>query len=43
MHAEGWYRDPYGLHADRWFSNGRPAWSAKSSEKTSTALDFNCG
>ena len=24
MHAEGWYRDPYGLHGDRWFSDGRP-------------------
>ena len=25
MHAEGWYRDPYGLHDDRWFSDGRPS------------------
>ena len=24
MHAEGWYRDPYGLHGDRWFSDGQP-------------------
>jgi hypothetical protein len=24
VHAEGWYRDPYGLHDDRWFSDGRP-------------------
>ena len=24
MHAEGWYRDPYEAHADRWFSDGRP-------------------
>ncbi|HUI49208.1 MAG TPA: hypothetical protein VL119_10955 [Acidimicrobiia bacterium] len=22
MEAEGWYQDPYGLHEDRWFSNG---------------------
>ena len=22
MHAEGWYRDPYKIHADRWFSDG---------------------
>ena len=22
--AEGWYRDPYGRHEDRWFSDGRP-------------------
>ncbi|HEY1919213.1 MAG TPA: hypothetical protein VGH27_26890 [Streptosporangiaceae bacterium] len=22
--AEGWYRDPYGLHEDRWFSAGNP-------------------
>jgi hypothetical protein len=24
MEAEGWYRDPFGAHADRWFSAGRP-------------------
>jgi hypothetical protein len=24
VYAEGWYRDPYGLHDDRWFSDGRP-------------------
>ena len=24
MRAEGWYRDPYALHTDRWFSDGRP-------------------
>jgi hypothetical protein len=22
MEAEGWYRDPYGRHEDRWFSAG---------------------
>ena len=22
--AEGWYRDPYGIHQDRWFSQGQP-------------------
>ena len=22
--AEGWYRDPYGIHQDRWFSDGTP-------------------
>lgn len=22
--AEGWYRDPYGVHEDRWFADGRP-------------------
>ena len=22
--AEGWYRDPYGVHQDRWFSAGAP-------------------
>jgi len=22
MRAEGWYADPYGLHAMRWFSDG---------------------
>jgi hypothetical protein len=22
--AEGWYRDPYGIHQDRWFSAGAP-------------------
>jgi hypothetical protein len=24
MRAEGWYEDPFGLHTDRWFSDGRP-------------------
>lgn len=24
MLAEGWYRDPFGKHDDRWFSAGRP-------------------
>lgn len=24
MAAEGWYRDPYGIHQDRWFSAGTP-------------------
>jgi hypothetical protein len=24
MHAEGWYRDPYNVHTDRWFSDGSP-------------------
>src|SRR5215469_2954976 len=24
VHAEGWYRDPYEIHGDRWFSDGRP-------------------
>jgi hypothetical protein len=23
MRAQGWYRDPYGIHEDRWFSDGR--------------------
>ena len=23
MREEGWYRDPYGLHTDRWYSDGR--------------------
>jgi len=22
MNAEGWYKDPYGLHEERWFSDG---------------------
>jgi hypothetical protein len=22
--AEGWYRDPFSVHTDRWFSDGRP-------------------
>src|SRR5262245_26839584 len=22
--AEGWYRDPFGIHEDRWMSQGRP-------------------
>jgi len=24
MKAEGWYRDPYLVHEDRWFSDGQP-------------------
>jgi hypothetical protein len=24
MKAQGWYRDPYLLHEDRWFSDGQP-------------------
>jgi len=24
VRAEGWLRDPYHLHEDRWFSDGRP-------------------
>jgi hypothetical protein len=24
VRAEGWYRDPFDVHADRWFSDGRP-------------------
>ena len=24
MEAEGWFRDPYGQHDDRWFSAGHP-------------------
>ena len=24
MQAEGWYRDPYLVHEDRWFSSGQP-------------------
>jgi hypothetical protein len=24
VQAEGWYRDPYLVHEDRWFSAGRP-------------------
>jgi hypothetical protein len=24
MRSQGWYRDPYGNHDDRWFTHGRP-------------------
>lgn len=24
MDAEGWYRDPFGAHEARWFSDGHP-------------------
>jgi hypothetical protein len=24
VEAEGWYRDPYLVHEDRWFSSGQP-------------------
>jgi hypothetical protein len=26
VHAQGWYRDPYGIHSDRWFSDGQPTY-----------------
>ena len=25
MREQGWYRDPYRLHTDRWYSDGRPS------------------
>ena len=25
MGPQGWYRDPYGSHDDRWFSDGKPS------------------
>jgi hypothetical protein len=30
--AQGWYRDPYGLHEDRYFSQGRPTKLVRDSE-----------
>jgi hypothetical protein len=24
MQPEGWYLDPYGIHRDRWYSDGQP-------------------
>jgi hypothetical protein len=24
MQSEGWYQDPFELHTDRWFSDGKP-------------------
>jgi hypothetical protein len=24
MRVQGWYQDPYGVHAQRWVSNGQP-------------------
>lgn len=24
MNAEGWYLDPYGIHENRWYSDGQP-------------------
>jgi hypothetical protein len=24
MEAEGWFRDPFEIHSDRWISDGRP-------------------
>jgi len=24
VNAEGWYKDPYALHMDRWYSDGKP-------------------
>jgi hypothetical protein len=40
VQAEGWYRDPYEIHDDRWFSDGRPTrLSPASGESAVTALD----
>jgi hypothetical protein len=24
MKPQGWYRDPFGIHENRWFSDGNP-------------------
>jgi hypothetical protein len=24
VHEEGWFKDPYALHTDRWYSDGKP-------------------
>jgi curved DNA-binding protein CbpA len=31
--AQGWYRDPYGLHEDRYFSQGRPTKLVRDGER----------
>jgi hypothetical protein len=33
--AQGWYRDPYGLHEDRYFSQGRPTKLVRDGERES--------
>jgi hypothetical protein len=35
MRAEGWYRDPFELHTDRWFSDGRPTVLVRDGEQES--------
>ena len=36
MQAEGWYRNPYGRHEDRWFSGGRPTSLVRDQDTEST-------
>jgi hypothetical protein len=33
--AEGWYQDPFHLHGDRWFSDGRPTALVRDGEQES--------
>lgn len=33
--AEGWYRDPYGIHQDRWLSWGQPTSLVRDGERES--------
>jgi hypothetical protein len=33
--TQGWYRDPYGLHEDRYFSQGLPTKLVRDSERES--------
>jgi len=35
VRAQGWYRDPYGRHGDRWFSDGRPTWLVRDGRRES--------
>lgn len=36
--AQGWYRDPYGLHEDRYFSQGLPTKLVRDGERESYDL-----
>lgn len=33
MQAEGWYRDPFGIHTDRWISDGQPTALVRDGER----------
>lgn len=35
MRAEGWYVDPFGVHTDRWFSDGQPTSLVRDGERES--------
>jgi hypothetical protein len=35
--AQGWFRDPYGIHGHRWFSQGQPTYLVRDGHVVSRA------